>query len=293
MAVSREDERSQPPGETRGDIEALFQRCERRQNTATPSAVENLRTSLMLGLRFGEVCPTAPDVNSPDFLISQGHVYQHLVALLRGARHDKDKFWYVLAAWLRSEDLIQPDRLLPKDVFERLTKGYKARLNSLSVKDHYNSFVIRTWLPYTEPLVRKAGWLKKRKEKRQVLRPAEELNRLGYALDAAELATSKTWVSAVEFTCEWLAPRLGVDAPTLRNAYSRVVGGQVTAATYQSCSFCKQPAKSEFWANGDPVPVCNTHKANKLPTSKTKAWFDHSGRRWWREDIIVCQAHRS
>jgi len=196
-------------------------------------------------------------------------------------------FWYRLAQWLKSEGIREPDKFLPSNVLKRLTQ-----IPGFSGADIRNTYAVRTWFPYTEPLVRKTKWLRQQKD----VDLRKRLLELGYDSTAVNLATSGTssqepWGSAVEFTCEWIASRSSgspteYQRETLRNSYSRFLG--TWRYRLSKCSFCDKPAEIEFWAYGNPVRNCREHGADQLPTSEDAAWKDQSGRRWWRQDLEIC-----
>ncbi|HEX9135426.1 MAG TPA: hypothetical protein VF905_00595, partial [Nitrospirota bacterium] len=84
-----------------------------------------------------------------------------MISLLQGAR-DTVTFGYILAQWLRSERIRDPKDFLPADVWRRLINDAELRLQGLLQTDDYNAYLVRIWLPYTEPLLRKTKWLRDR-----------------------------------------------------------------------------------------------------------------------------------
>ena len=222
--VSDEKWPSAPSSETRTEIKLLFEECARREKAIRQSEYGKLRDFLISELAFPQFFPQPPELDPTDLLIWQGEWYQVLVALLKKAGDD-DMFWYVLAQRLRSEGIREPQNFVPAEVWRRLTKNAEERLRGFLQSDDYNVYLVRIWLPYAEPLVRKTKWLKES----GVRNPRVVLESAGYDSPAVNLVLEKQrgWNSAVEFTCEWLEKRTSYTAATLRNSYTRVFGRDV------------------------------------------------------------------
>jgi hypothetical protein len=158
----------------------------------------------------------------------------------------------------------------------------------ISRADIRNAQLVRIWLPYTEPLLRKAKWLKKGKKHRR----SEHLESLGYDAQAVALVTSgRKWTSLVEFTAEWLAERSlrtnrHFQRETLVNSYSRVFPKGVMSLMTR-CAFCGENVDGEFWVGEEAIPYCEDHTPERLPESQTRAWTDRAGRRCWREGLEI------
>lgn len=267
--------------ETADEIREVFERCARRQQQLNPSVYQTLRKLILSELTFSSLqFPRAPDLpaDSKGLLIWQGQLYQALLARLK----DPDEYWSVLAQWQKYERLRAPEQFLPPDVWRRLTRNASARLRGFPGKKFYHAELVKIWLPYTEPLVRRRKWLRQTRTRT----PDKVLQRLGYDSAVVELVLSKGWNSAVEFTCDWVAQKGGsADAETLRNAYSEIFGQRFLRQT--KCFICDRPAENEFWVDGDPIFHCAEHGADQLPTSEISAWTDRFGRNWWREDLNI------
>jgi len=275
-----------PGGDVPDEIRALFKTCEQRQKALRHDSLDKVCEVLIQELSFARSeFSRGPEerVSPEDALSWSGICIRCWSSSLKAAPND-DSLWYWLAQWLKSEDIREPDRFPPKDIYRELTKSARQRLTGL-VAHVYNSSLIKIWLPYTEPLLRKAKWLRQRKppcDVKGVLRGPGYNPKVLNVLERT--GPFRNWRSAVEFTCAWVDQKGGsADADTLRNAYSRVFGKQFLRQ--KPCSFCDQPAENEFWAYGDPVPHCKEHGADQLPTSESSALADRTGRRWWREDL--------
>jgi hypothetical protein len=281
-----------PTADTPQAIQALFKFCERKQDGLDGVNPKNLadffrKESMFVPLLF----PSAPKLDGIDLLIWKGRLHEELVEILKEVREasDGDRFRYVLAQWLRSEGIREPDDFFPPKVMRPLKKGV-----DLYWGDTRNSYVVRVWLPYSEPLVRRYRWFWESGSKD----PSNSLLALGYHPTAVNLIcsprtaaqSSPRWRSAVEFTSEWVASQslsrgTRYERETLRNSYSRCFGKWRFRLT--NCFICDKPADNEFWAHGESVLHCKEHRADKLPTSESSAWTDRAGCRWWREDLNI------
>jgi hypothetical protein len=267
-------------------IADLFKRCLAVQQGLDRLNPKEIRDFFSRQLLFADrLFPPAPKLDRVDLLNWEGQLYEALVELLKTAPND-DSFWYRLAQWLRSERIREPGDFVPPGILRQLTSG--ARFSGADIR---NAYAVRNWLPYTEPLVRKAKRL--RQQNAKDLR--KRLLELGYDSAAVGLIITvgardqKLWRSAVEFTCELVASRTldtetKYQKETLVNSYSRFIRRSLRLS---KCSFCEKRAENEFWAYGDPIPHCRKHRADCLPTTGESALPDGFGRRWWREDSEI------
>jgi hypothetical protein len=255
------------------------------QRAASQCKFEELKDLAIDDLTF--LPPSSPKLDSQrELLILRGFMYEKLSKSLKSAPSD-DEFWYRLAMWLKSENIREPEQVVPQGVYRRLTKPARRQVKKLGffAAEEFNSYLVRIWLPYTEPLLRKSRWLRQQSEPPVNIKAA--LERMGFnpGILVVLEGQAKTWRSAVEFTCAVVSQRGGTaDAATLRNAYSKIYGRMLGET---NCSFCETRAKNEFWACGLVVPHCNKHGADQLPNSEDSAWTDRFGRRWWRDDLAV------
>jgi hypothetical protein len=224
-----------------------------------------------------EKIPIPPKPENPEPLFYKER-YLELVEKLRGVQEDAE-FYYWVEQWCKSEGLRVPKNFVPPKAARWLIKEAK-----ISGADILNARVVRSWLPYTEPLVRKTRWL--RQENAGNL--GKRLKDLGYDSAAIELVTSKRWDSPVEFTCEWVAWRSrGHQRETLRNSYTRFFPKWHEHAPMNKCSFCTAEADGEFWVREESIPYCQQHRPDLLPLSEDSAWTDRRGRRWWRQNLDI------
>jgi hypothetical protein len=273
--------------DTPDEIRELFVRCGQRQKAVSNASFEKMRELLIQEITFARFpFPRRPEGGVPvvEALSWCGYQYQTLVELLKTAPNDFT-LWYWLAQWFKSEGIREPDRFLSKEAYRELTKDARRQLAGFFGAAYYNSYLVRLWLSYTEPLLRKAKWLRQRKPPYNVKRKLQDLGFDREVLEVLE-GQSRDWRSAVEFTCAWVAKKGGADAETLRNAYSQVFGQRTLSGV--RCSFCEKPAENEFWAYSDPIPHCKEHGADQLPTTENSARTDRFGRRWWRQDLEIC-----
>ena len=281
--IENDQVQAEATGDSPGELRKLFDDCSNREKDLTQAKLETARVALIRELSFPPQFPRAPQIsdrNSIDLRMWCGDLYRTLTALLKEAPND-DAFWWWLAQWLRYESIREPEAILPPEVLARLTKDAKRRLGSFLQTDDFNVLLVRNWLPYTEPLVRKARWLREAGTRN----PRSILKIAGYSSSALDLVFSEAWRSPVEFTCEWVARRTPYRAPTLRNSYSRLFGKAMFQR--QKCSFCEEPAEDEFWAYGDRVVHCRLHKPEKLPKSQGEAWPADFGYLWWRNGLTL------
>jgi len=84
---------------------------------------------------------------------------------------------------------------------------------------------VSAWIPYFDRLIRDSRV------------DSSKLVKQGYDEKAVCAAFKKR--SPISASCEWLAPRLGVDSPTLANAYSRIYGRKYRAFRQRIRSGCR------------------------------------------------------
>jgi hypothetical protein len=139
-------------------------------------------------------------------LSDPGVKYNFLLILLRNGRTREQRL-FILATWLHLEGICEPEDLLGKDFSRYRRRALSGSRGRLSFTDLRQAFIVNTWKPYFEQLLRGQH-------------NGLDLRRLGFEERAIESASGKR--SAVAAACEYLSSRLGVDAPALANAYSRV-----------------------------------------------------------------------
>jgi hypothetical protein len=143
---------------------------------------------------------------SRESLLDPGVKYNFLLLLLRNCRTGEERL-FILATWLHLEGICQPEDLLGKDFSPYRRKAMRGSRGRLSITDLRQAFIVNNWEPYFEQLL-----LAQRDEL--------DLRQLGFDERAIPIASGKR--RAVAAACEYVSSRLGVDAPALANAYSRV-----------------------------------------------------------------------
>jgi hypothetical protein len=143
---------------------------------------------------------------SRELLSDPGVKYNFLLLLLRNCRTSEERL-FILATWLHREDICQPEDLLGKDFSQYRRKALRGNRGCLSITDLRQAFIVNNWEPYFKRLL-------------LAQRDGLDLRQLGFEERAIQSAFRKR--SAVAAACEYVCPRLGIDAPALANAYSRV-----------------------------------------------------------------------
>ncbi len=277
MSLENKRESKQSTGGRRTEIQSLYEQCKRNERQVTRSSYEKLNNLLVEELAFGK-----PVI--PSSLTGDRWRYAYLLTLLRKAR-DTDTKWYILANWLKHENVCRPREFLPQQVFVRLTAGDNRRAGRVGWNDFYYASMIQAWLPYCQSLLEDIK-ATAHGSKNQ----ATHLQELGYDPGLVIRALpgvpgTRPRRSAMELACEWLAQRGTVvaakkrrdpDLPkTLRNAYSRVM-------RYFRCAFCNKLATGKLLAGRSAfASTCEDHTADQLPTSSRRGWHDRYGRHWW------------
>ena len=276
MSTDDNQPQQEPPWDAPDEIKRLYARCVQMQDGLDQESPQEIARQALFDERKIPI-PPKPEATEPRFYKER---YLELVEQLRLA--DDDMLWYWLGQWFKSEGIRAPEKIVPLDVAKRLLQK-----GEISGADIRNARVVRIWLPYTEPLVRKTRWLRQDNagniEKR--------LTALGYDSAAIKMVTRlRRWESPVEFTCEWVAWRsLGSNKEyqreTLVNSYSRFF--KRWWAPVNKCSFCPAEADGEFWVREESIPHCQLHRPDLLPLSEDSAWTDREGRRWWRQNLDI------
>jgi hypothetical protein len=134
----------------------------------------------------------------------------------------------VFARWLWAELDVLPEDSIGKAAVARLSSEALKSVRAAKWNDLYYTQLVLIWLPYVERLFQDASECSASGSRNQCLRS------LGYDAGAVDIFLTKSWRSPIEFTCECLAARGGIQmvkprqdpdmARTLRNAYTRVLG---------------------------------------------------------------------
>jgi hypothetical protein len=241
------------------EVKSLYQQClEKEQRLPGLKRVQEL---LPGEFAFGQplFLPDPPGISEVEKLIRAGHKYQSLLERCRNSQ-DIDTILSLIARWLKHEGKREPEDWIPGAVLRRLLPT--RQLQGFPWTDLYHASQIDVWLPYTESLMSVAMSERKKRSSN----PSRELLAAGYSPDsvkaAVRLVVHGRTRSPVELVCQWLAERKKKPslAETLRNAYSRRQRRHMPI-----CSFCKQPAISEFYWEKCSVPYCSEHSPDQLP----------------------------
>jgi hypothetical protein len=141
-----------------------------------------------------------------ELLSDTGVKYNFLLLLLRNSRTREERL-FILATWLHMEGICQPEDLLGEDFLGYRRRALRGSRGRLSITDLRKAFIVANWVPYFEQLL-------------QAQRDGLDLR--GFDECAIQSAIGRR--SAVAAACDYVCSRLGVDAPALANAYSRVFG---------------------------------------------------------------------
>lgn len=130
---------------------------------------------------------------------------------------------FALAWWLHQEKVCRPRDNIGIEVLQRRAKEL---FRCLSTTDFHHADAVKAWIPYFDRLIRDS----------RVAKDNLKLVKQGYDEKAVWAASKKR--SSIAAACDWLAPRLGVDSPTLANAYSRIYGRKYRAFRERFPSAC-------------------------------------------------------
>src|SRR5580700_1536428 len=147
-------EKLSPPrstGETPSEIESLFERCvQKERERQAQSTKEKMRPAIQE--IFAENAGPKFVYDLKGDALSLKNQYLQLVEELKTATDIM--LWYRLGVWLKDEGIRNPETFFPESILKKLAKHFE-----ISRGDIWNVNIVRLWLPYTEPLVRKAMWL--------------------------------------------------------------------------------------------------------------------------------------
>jgi hypothetical protein len=187
----------------------LFKRLRDQEDQLSKDAFKRLQT-LFANERFLSYPLFDPPHDLSDefreSLSDPGVRYNFLLVLLKQWRTRENRL-FILATWLHLEGIPQPENLLGKDFSPYRWKAVRGSRGRLSFTDLRQAFVVNNWKPYFDQLLR-------------ARRNGLDLRLLGFDKKAIQSAFGKR--SAVAAACEYVCSRLDLDAPALRNAYSRV-----------------------------------------------------------------------
>lgn len=197
------------PGVDKIPPKELFKRLRDQEEHLSEDGFELLQTQFANERFFSYPLFDPPQYISDELresLSDSGVKYNLLLILLRNCR-TSEKLLLILATWLRLEGICQPEDLLGGDFSRYRWKALRGSGERLSLTDLRQAFIVDIWEPYFRQLL-------------DARRNRLDLRRLGFDESAIQSAFGKR--SARAAACDYVCPRLGVDAPALANAYSRV-----------------------------------------------------------------------
>lgn len=200
------------PGVQEISPKELYRRLRDQEEKLSKGAFKWLQTQFAIQRFFSYPLWEAPhDVSdeSRELLSDPGVKYGFLLLLLRNC-HTREKRQFILATWLHREGICQPEALLGKDFSQYRRKALRGDRGRISITDLRQAFIVNIWEPYFERLL-------------LAQRNGLDLRQLGFDERAIQSAFRKR--SAVAAAREYVCPRLGIDAPALANAYSRIFSG--------------------------------------------------------------------
>ena len=167
---------------------------------------------------------TDPDSRHSKILLGvrDGAKYRDLLELVKHTPN-KEIRWLVLAMWLKTEGVCEPEEFLPFRWRAHARKYFRG----LSLADIRYATLVDIWRPYFERLMEDLRALPP-----NLRRVTEELKKRGYETSAIECARTRR--SPIPAICKWLAPSENVDATTFRNAYSRSCSARDRIAAAQA-----------------------------------------------------------
>lgn len=207
----------------------LYQQCLASQQNSMEQDLGKLKLILAKALLFGRPLFVSPPVVDESSAINkqidlrvrkqlwEAGKYRGILAALRAQTKQEDRF-FLLAWWLNQEKVCEPEEIIGSRMMRQLAKK---SFGFLSTNDFHHAGAVRAWIPYFEKLIGDS----------RVVQDKSKLVKQGYD-ETAVLAVYRKR-SPIASACDWLAPRLGVDSPTLVNAYSRIYGSKYLA-------FCKR-----------------------------------------------------
>ena len=197
------------PGLEEISLNVLYERLRLQEEQLSEDAFKCLQAQFANQRFFSYLLFDPPgDVSdeSRELLLDPGVKYNFLLLLLRNCRTSEERL-FILATWLHREEICQPEGLLHRSFSRYRRKALRGDRGRLSITDLRQAFIVNIWEPYFERLLL---------AQRNGLDPRQ----LGFDERAIQSAFRKR--SAVAAACEYVCPRLGIDAPALANAYSRI-----------------------------------------------------------------------
>jgi hypothetical protein len=202
----------------------LHQQCQGNEDRSRKVDLEKVKLVFAKGYVFPKVLfpaapcrrslPGKPAQRDRAFRIEtglcDGNKYRWILDLLRNAKNPRDKL-FVLAWWLKQENICEPAEILGIDELRRLASRY---FGFMSAPEFQYASAVNAWVPYFQRLLQDLRFTGS----------SSKLVQQGYEPSAVDAALRKRKPASA--ACEWLARRSGsmVEAPSFANAYSRTYG---------------------------------------------------------------------
>lgn len=215
-------------------IPELYQRCLAQERNSRQLDLGKLKLIFAKGFFFDrplfEPPPTVDEssaINKETDLkirtqLWEAGKYRYVLDLVRTQTTPEGRL-FLLAWWLNQEKICRPEDIIAIEVLRRPAKKL---FRCLSTADFHHADAVKAWIPYFNRLIPES----------RLAKASPKVVRQGYDEKAVWVALKKR--SAIAAACEWLAPRLGVDSPTLANAYSRIYGHKYRAFCERFPSAC-------------------------------------------------------
>jgi hypothetical protein len=234
MSVSKP--RTPSPGSAGNQLGILdlYQQCLAKQQNSMKQDLGKLKLILAKEFLFGRPLFVSPPVVDESSAINkqtdlkirtqlwEAGKYRGILEALRAQTKQEDRL-LLLAWWLNQENVCEPEDIVGSRILRQLAKKL---FGFLSTKDFHHAEAVRAWIPYFDKLIRDS----------RVIKDNSKLVGQGYDERAVWAVFKKR--SPIASACDWLAPRLGVDSPTLVNAYSRIYGRKYQEFCKRFPSFC-------------------------------------------------------
>jgi hypothetical protein len=196
------------PGLEEISLDVLFERLRLQEEQLSEDGFKWLQTQFANQRFFGYPLFEPPgDVSEESrvLLSDPGVKYNFLLLLLRNCETSEDRL-FILATWLHLEGICPPEDVLGKHFAQYRRKALRGS-PCLSFTDLRQALIVNTWEPYFKRLL-------------LAQRDGLDTRQLGFDEVAIQNASGKR--SAVAAAGAYVCGRLGIDAPALANAYSRV-----------------------------------------------------------------------
>jgi hypothetical protein len=216
------------------EILTLYQQCLAKQQNSMEQDLGKVKLILAKEFLFGRPLFVPPPIVDESSAINklidleirmqlwEAGKCRGILEMLRAQTKQEDRL-FLLAWWLNQEKVCEPEEIIGNRMMRQLAKK---SFGFISAKDFHHAGAVRAWIPYFDKLIHDSRGGK----------DSSKLVMQGYDEKAVWAVYQKR--SSIAAACDWLATRLGVDSPTLVNAYSRIYGSKYLAFCKQFPSLC-------------------------------------------------------